>query len=139
MNLNELWKNTGEWLRGGGPMSEVVMSSRIRLARNVEGLPFLSTAGPAERTEIFRCVTNALTLVVRGEDLRAVDHDNTPPVDRSILVERHLISRQHVSGEGRRGVTVSPDETRAVMINEEDHLRIQGLRAGLRFDAVWED
>lgn len=139
MTLDELWKGTGEWLRGGGPMSEVVVSSRIRLARNVDGLPFLSTAGPSERTEVFRCVTNAITSVSDDEDLLVVDVENASPVDRAMLVERHLISRQHVNGEGSRGVTISSDETRAVMINEEDHLRIQGMRGGLRFDTVWED
>jgi protein arginine kinase len=139
MTFDELWKGTGEWLRSGGPFSEVVVSSRIRLARNVDGLPFLSTAGPAERTEIFRCVTNAITAVTPEDDLLVVDIENAGAVDRAMLVERHLISRQHVSGEGSRGVTISPDETRAVMINEEDHLRIQGIRGGLRFDEVWED
>jgi protein arginine kinase len=139
MNFDDLWKGTGEWLRSGGPMSEVVVSSRIRLARNVDGLPFLSTAGPAERTEILRCVTNAITNIAHGEEVLVVDVENAAPVDRAMLVERHLISRQHVNGEGSRGVTISPDETRAVMINEEDHLRIQGIRGGLRFDAVWED
>jgi protein arginine kinase len=139
MNFDELWKGTGEWLRSGGPMSEVVVSSRIRLARNVDGLPFLSTAGPAERTEIYRCVTNAITSVAHGEDVLVVDIETAQPVDQSMLVERHLISRQHVNSEGSRGVTISSDETRVVMINEEDHLRIQGIRGGLRFDAVWED
>lgn len=139
MKFDDLWKGTGQWLRGGGPMSEVVVSSRIRLARNVDGLPFLSTAGPAERTEIFRCVTNAITSVADGDDLLVVDIENAQPVDRTMLVERHLISRQHVSGDGSRGVTISSDETKAVMINEEDHLRIQGMRGGLQFEAVWED
>lgn len=139
MTLGDLWKGTGEWLRSGGPMSDVVVSSRIRLARNVEGLPFLSTAGPAERTEIFRCVTNAISAVSDGDDLLIVDIENASAVDRALLVERHLISRQHVAGEGSRGVTISSDEKTAVMINEEDHLRIQGIRGGLRFDEVWED
>jgi len=139
MTFDELWKTPGEWLRGDGPMSDVVISSRIRLARNLADQPFLATAAPSDRTEIFRCVTDAITSTPAGADSIVVDVEDADPIDRSLLVERHLISRQHVAAEGARGVTISPDETLAVMINEEDHLRIQGLRSGLQLDNVWSD
>lgn len=139
MTIDELTRTTGEWLRGVGRMSDVVISSRIRLARNLADHPFLATAGATERTEVYRFLADAVTATWVDRDALLVDMEQTDPIDREVLVERHLVSRQHVEGEGSRGVTIAPDETRALMLNEEDHLRIQGLRSGLELEAVWED
>lgn len=139
MTLDDLTQTTGEWLRGVGPLCDVVISSRIRLARNLAGQPFLSTATPAERTEIYRTVADAFAATTMGKDSVLIDVNGADPIDQEVLVERHLVSRQHVSAEGSRGVTVSSDETRALMINEEDHLRMQALRSGMQLDAVWTD
>ncbi len=138
MTIDELTKTTGEWLRGVGPLADVVVSSRIRLARNLAEHPFLSTAGETERTEIYRCLVDEIASTPAGESSIFVDLDKTSPIDQDVLVERHLTSRQHASGKGSRGVAISPDETQALMINEEDHLRIQGLRSGLQLEAIWE-
>ncbi len=139
MTIDDLTKTTGEWLRGVGPMADVVISSRIRLARNLAEHTFLATAGESERTEIYRCLVHEITSASNGADCLVIDLNEIGPIDQGVLVERHLISRQHAAGEGSRGVTVSPGETRALMINEEDHLRIQGLRSGLQLEAIWED
>ncbi len=139
MTIDELTPKTGEWLRGVGPMSDVVISSRIRLARNLADRPFLSTASATTRTEIYRSLVDTITSTPAGADAWLVDIEQTDPIDREVLVERHLVSRQHIDGEGSRGVTISPNETRALMINEEDHLRIQGLRSGLELEALWEE
>jgi protein arginine kinase len=120
-------------------MSDVVISSRIRLARNLADHPFLTTANATERTEIYRCLADGIASTSMGKDALLVDLEQTDPVDREVLAERHLISRQHVTTEGTRGVTISPCETQAVMINEEDHLRIQALRSGLELEALWDD
>ena len=138
MKIDDLLNSTGEWLRGEGPLADVVVSSRIRLARNLAERPFLSSAGDADRTEIYRTTVDQVTSDTDADavlvDLQDADRD-----DRNFLVERHLISRQHAAGEGSRGVTISRDERRAVMINEEDHLRIQALRSGLDLEALWAD
>lgn len=139
MTINDLLRTTGEWLRSGGKMSDVVVSSRIRLARNLAERPFLTTASSSARTEIYRCVADAVTSTSAGEDALLIDIDSADELDRDFLVERHLISRQLVGAEGSRGVAVSSGETRALMINEEDHLRIQGLRSGLELATIWED
>lgn len=139
MNVGDLIHGTGEWLRGEGPMSDVVVSSRVRLARNLASQPFLTTAGQGDRAEIFRCVSEAIIATPIGAKDEIIDLQQTEAIDRHVLVERHLISRQHAAAEGSRGVTVAPDETRAVMINEEDHLRIQGLRSGLQLEALWTE
>jgi len=139
MTLDDLTKTTGEWLRGVGPMSDIVISSRIRLARNLADQPFLSTASTTERTEIYHAVAGAFADTPPGKDAMLIDVEHADAVDQEVLVERHLVSRQQVNAEGSRGVTVSADETRALMINEEDHLRMQGLRSGLQLGNVWDD
>lgn len=139
MTLDDLAQTTGEWLRGVGPMADVVISSRVRLARNLTEYPFLATAGPSERTDIYRTLTECIAATSVGADALLIDVETTDPIDRQLLVERHLISRQHAAGEGDRGVSISPSETRALMINEEDHLRIQALRSGLQLPTLWEE
>jgi protein arginine kinase len=67
-----------------------------------------------------------------------VDLDGAPEIDRQLLVERHLISKPHATAEGARGVAVGENETTSIMINEEDHLRIQVLRSGLQLEEAWE-
>ena len=137
--FDDILRSTGEWLRGEGPLNEVVLSSRIRLARNLADFPFLSTAAESERTEIFRLISEEILSETPDGRTILIDMDSAEPLERELLVERHLVSRQHASGEGARGVTFSPEETRALMINEEDHLRIQTLRSGLQLEAAWEE
>lgn len=139
MTLDELALTTGEWLRGVGPMADVVISSRVRLARNLAEYPFLATAGAKDRADIYRTLTERIAATPVGADALLVDVETTDPIDRQLLVERHLISRQQAVGEGNRGVSISPSETRALMINEEDHLRIQALRSGLQLQILWEE
>ncbi len=139
MTLNELTDTTGEWLRGVGPLSDVVISSRVRLARNLADYPFLASAGTTERTEVFRAIADQIASTSFGETALFIDLEEADELDRQMLVERHLISQQHAGGEGSRGVSIAPVETSAVMINEEDHLRIQALRSGLSLDPLWEE
>jgi protein arginine kinase len=136
-NLDELARGTGAWLRGAGPLSEVVISSRVRLARNLKGFRFLAKASESERREIYRTLADRISETELGQGCFLVDIDEAAPLDRQLLVERHLISRQHAEGEGSRGVAVSLSEERALMINEEDHLRIQVLGSGLRLEEQW--
>lgn len=139
MSLDELTGLPGEWLRGSGPMSDVVLSSRVRLARNLADYPFLATATATERTEIYRALTQGISSSSLGVNSFLVDVEHAESLDRQLLVERHLISRHHAAGEGSRGVSISQSESRSIMINEEDHLRIQALCSGLQLEPLWED
>ncbi len=139
MNVDDLSSKTGEWLRGEGQLADVVVSSRVRLARNLAEYPFLSKASPSERTEIYRTITEEIAAASVIDDELLVDIEDADPIDRQFLVERNLISRNHAGGEGSRGVGISRAETRSLMINEEDHLRIQGLRSGLDLDSLWQE
>lgn len=138
MDLSDFTSPVGEWLRGEGPESDIVISSRVRLARNLAGHRFLSRASDEELQEIASNVAAYLTragspfakLFFRIADL--------PELDRYVLVERHLISREHASPEPWRAIAATTDERMSVMINEEDHLRLQALGSGLQLTDAWK-
>jgi protein arginine kinase len=139
MIIDDLARQSGEWLRGIGPMSDIVISSRIRLARNVAGYPFLSKATEEQRTELATIIRRNVDESATSGDWSYLEMAKTDELDQQILIERHLISRQHADARGSRGVAVSKNESVAVMVNEEDHLRLQVLRSGLQLDEVWDD
>ncbi|MCK6457749.1 MAG: protein arginine kinase [Phycisphaerae bacterium] len=139
MILDELTTHPGEWLRGTGPMSDVVISSRVRLARNIRTYPFVSKADPETRDELCELLRASIKSASKDREWSYVDLSPLDELDRQVLVERHLISRQHADGDGCRGVAFSPTETVALMVNEEDHLRMQSIRSGLRLDEVWQE
>src|SRR6476659_8744939 len=138
MKLSDLTNHAGEWLRGSGPMSEIVISSRIRLARNIAGYHFLTKCTRHQRTSLEHRVRDVILNAGLVAQMLYVDLDNAPDVDRHLLVERHLISKHHAAAEGSRGVAVGENETLSIMVNEEDHLRIQVLRSGLQLEEAWD-
>lgn len=138
MEIPELIHSTGEWLRGDGPHSDIVISSRIRLARNLAHHRFSVTMSPEERREVMQTVRDALASIPSGSHLHWIDLEETPPLHRKVLVERHLISREHDEADHARGVAIDSLEMISVMVNEEDHLRIQSLRSGLRLHEGFE-
>ena len=134
MDLSDLARRPTEWLRGTGRMSDVVISSRVRLARNLAGMPFLGRCSEDQTTEIEHRLRDCILRADLTDETLYVNIAESSEIDRGLLVERHLISRQHASGVRNRGVAFSPSETMAIMVNEEDHLRLQILRSGLELD-----
>ncbi len=120
-------------------MSEIVISSRIRLARNVVGFPFLSRASRQQRMALETRVRETILGAQLAPKTMYVNLEDAPDIDRQLLVERHLISKPHATAEGARGVAVTENEQVAIMVNEEDHLRIQVLRSGLQLEEAWEE
>jgi protein arginine kinase len=138
MNLSDLASQPGEWLRGTGPESDVIISSRIRLARNLVEFPFLTHATEAQRQMIVDKIRTALTEAGIIPDPIFLNIDDLSDVQRTLLVERHLISRELTEGEGPRAVVFGDGERISLMINEEDHLRMQVLRSGLELASAWQ-
>jgi protein arginine kinase len=138
MKLSDLTSRAGEWLRGSGPRSEIVISSRIRLARNIAGMTFLSRCTRTQRAECEERARHAIVDAKLADRVLYVNLEKSPELDRQLLVERHLISKPHAAAEGARGVAITEDETVSIMVNEEDHLRIQVLRSGLQLEQAWE-
>jgi protein arginine kinase len=139
MKLSDLTSRAGEWLRGSGPMSEIVISSRIRLARNVAGFNFISRCSRHDRASLEKQVRDVILSAKLAPKTLYVDLEHAPEIDRQLLVERHLISKPHATAEGARGVAVTEDETVSIMVNEEDHLRLQVLRSGLNLEDAWDE
>lgn len=125
------------WMGGSGADSDVVLSCRVRLARNLADVPFPGAASPAQREHVYELVRSAAERARGLGQLQAMHLDDLTPLDRQILVERHLISPQQADGGEGRGVILRSDEGVSIMINEEDHLRIQGFFPGLEAHNAW--
>lgn len=139
MNFESLTRTSGEWLRGSGPDSDIVISSRIRLARNLSDYPFPTRADDDVRNEVESVLRKEIRKLEVGDDLLYLDVDSLGALDRQFLVERQLISREHAETHGTRAVGIGPRETISLMINEEDHLRMQVLRSGFALPECWEE
>ena len=138
MNLDDMVRSPSPWLQPGGPQGDIVLSTRVRLARNVAGRPFLTRLRPDEQQELVGVLRTAI-LAALGPDMTWFDLEGMPEIDRRCLVERHLVSRELAGGEGPRGVAIGPEQRVAVMACEEDHIRLQVYHAGLRLDDAWQE
>jgi protein arginine kinase len=139
MDLDSLTHTSGEWLRGTGPESDIVVSSRIRLARNLAAFPFTNRASGHQKAEIEAMLRDRVAKVELEPRLAYVNVPSLSAIDRQLLVERQLISRELANAEGPRGVALAPAETFSLMVNEEDHLRLQVMRSGFALDEAWQD
>ena len=141
MHLDDLASSSGEWLKGTGPESDIVISSRIRLARNLADFPFISRTTEADRTEIEQTLHSHVTSLQESGKFPSgtlyYSVGDLEEVDRQFLVERQLISRELAESEGARAAVIDPSERFSVMINEEDHLRFQVMHSGLDLASTW--
>lgn len=137
MDLHEFLIPPAETARRKGPHDRIVMSSRVRLARNVKGAPFPSWAKKPERIKIMESIRPAVETLPEMREAFSQSMDNLSALDKQILVERHLISREHAAKGAGSGLVLNRDETLCVMLNEEDHLRMQALRPGLQLRQAW--
>ena len=138
VQVDTLTETSGEWLRGSGPESDVVVSSRLRLARNLAQFPFPVRAGHTLKAEVADLLRETLTDLDAAPTLHYFDVDDLSDLDRHLLFERQLVSRELADGDGPRGVAVSRDQSVSVMVNEEDHLRIQVLASGFAVGDAWD-
>lgn len=138
MNLDELVGRCGEWLRSSGPEADIVISSRIRLARNLAEFPFIRQCSEQDRVALERHVRHRLLTVAEFQQALPIDVASASALDRQFLVERQMISRELRDTTGARSVLIGPGEAFSVMINEEDHLRIQVMHSGFDLQPAWE-
>jgi protein arginine kinase len=125
---------------GEGPESDIVISSRIRLARNLSTVPFPHLLDHEKGRQCLEFITEAWKKASNKEltEMELVTFDQTTSLDRQILVEKHLISPNHASANSPyRGLLMNNDGSAAIMINEEDHLRLQCLLPGLQLDECY--
>lgn len=137
--LEEMTDRVSSWLAGDGEQSRIVLSSRVRLARNVKGMVYPPYANTETRTRVVDFIHSAL------EKSKELDHglffrsEEISDLDRAFLIERHLISPEFLHTDTVSGLFISSDERLAVMINEEDHLRIQAINSGLAITTALEN
>lgn len=136
-NVDKLVSKSGARLRGSGPDSDVVFSSRVRLARNLAGYSFVSRLSGFDREKILASVREAAEKILPSESFWFFDSSSFSGNDAVFLLERQLVSREFVDVKEPRAVLVDKGEDFSVMVLEEDHLRIQGMTAGFDFDTAW--
>ncbi len=138
MSIHEFLISPAEASKRTGPHDRIVLSSRVRLARNLTGLAFPGWAKKAERVKALGVIRPAVEALPAMADRFADAMDNLSQLEKQILVERHLISREHAAKSSGSGLVLNREETISVMINEEDHLRMQALRPGLQIKQAWQ-
>ena len=138
MKLTDISNDINEWFNGSGPLADIVVSSRIRLARNLAGHKFLSRCSNNDKTEILEKLRDVMMSLNLGDKVFYISVDKEPILNKHFLVERHLISRHLAFGKGPRGVVIAEREFFTAMINEEDHLRIQVFKAGCQLSQCAE-
>src|SRR5260370_3467854 len=122
----------GEWLRGEGPHHQIVISSRVRFARNLRNRAFPGWAKKAERTAILDLIRPRVEELAEMQEPFSELLQDLSALEKQVLVERHLISREHAAKSVGSAIIMNRKQTLSVMVNEEDHLRIQSIRSGLQ-------
>ena len=137
MNLNDLVYHTSEWLKGTGPNSDIVISSRIRLARNLKSMPFPHWAGKKQGEESLQTILGAVQKLSIANGTTSILLADVDGIDKQFLVERHLMSNEHAQHPNNKALVIDSDEVISIMVNEEDHLRIQVMQSGFNLYEAW--
>lgn len=137
MDIHTFLVSPADIARRKGPHDRIVMSSRVRLARNIRDAAFPGWAKKPERVRVLDLIRPAIEGLPDMKDSFSDAMDSLSTLDKQILVERHLISREHAAKSAGSGLVLNRDESLCVMINEEDHLRMQALRPGLNLRQAW--
>jgi protein arginine kinase len=137
MRFSTLVKHPADWMTGGEGKHDAVLTSRIRLARNLRRHPFPGWAKRDQRAAALDLMRPAVEALPAMKDGFSQELGGLSPVQKQVLVERHLISREHAArGEGSAAV-IERRQTFSLMLNEEDHLRMQSIRPGLQLAAAF--
>ena len=138
MRVNSLINSFACWLDGSGGESNIIISSRVRLARNLKKFPFPDRAKHSKLRQIINIVTEKYADVDDLKDSIYINVNKILEIDRQFLMERRLISPDMVQRKLPAGLIIGKDEQVSIMINEEDHLRIQSMQSGLEINKAWE-
>ena len=138
MRFATLIKNPADWMRGSGPHSDVVMTSRVRLARNLRGYPFPGWSQEKQRIDMLGMARPLVEMLPEMKDGYSEDYGTLSKIKKQVLVERHIISREHAARSTGCAVIVDRKQSLSIMINEEDHFRMQGIRPGLNLRGAFD-
>lgn len=124
-------------MAGGGHDGDIVLSSRIRLARNLEGVPFPNRATKEQLANVVDELRKSINILGPNGKYMLIEMEKLSPLERYVLVEKHIISPNYAQEPENRALVVSDDACISIMINEEDHLRIQSMTPGLSLDEAF--
>jgi protein arginine kinase len=136
-SFEELVAAPSRWLSGEGPHADLVLSTRIRLARNLGQVPFTHRAREEQLQGVLLSVSGAAQHAHSFEHALLLRMNELSAVERQVLVERHLVSHELGDATRPRAVLVAPGERVSLMINEEDHLRLQAITPGFQLAEAW--
>lgn len=137
MKIQSLLRTPNEWIRASGPEAEIVFSSRVRLARNLRGFVFPPWSKEPWLKRVAIQILQAVKVNDYFRECWIFDMSELSPIERKFLLERHLISQEFMRGEKAQVLVALPGEIVSMMINEEDHLRIQTILSGLQLMEAW--
>lgn len=126
------------WMQGNGPHNGIILSSRIRLARNIADIPFPSGLDAEHAKKVADMVRDSLSKTDTSLKFRNYVMKDIHPIEKQALVERHLISPGLMKNSTSGAALISDDGALSIMINEEDHIRIQAILSGLQIKKAWE-
>lgn len=128
------------WYTSHSPEDDIAVSTRIRLARNLSGLPFPAGMTPEQRRELNLKVKNAVlqSNTPFAKSLKYIDMADVPQTEIAAMVERHIISPEFAEENAERAIIISADESISIMIGEEDHVRIQVILGGLQLEKAYD-
>lgn len=131
-------KEISSWMKESGPQGEIVLGSRCRLARNLQGIPFPDAASRDQLKEVLKKVSQTLPFLEPLDNFNYKEMASMDSLERELLVEEHLVSPKFIQQPQQRAVVVNEESNVSIMVNEEDHLRIQVLYPGLQLEQAWQ-
>lgn len=137
MTIDDLVQRKSEWLKGEGPKSNIAISTRLRIARNIQGHLFFDRANEKEREHTLETIVSAVKKSKFLKNALFIKIRDITEIDRYFLVERHLMSREHMQATASKGLVVEEKEVISAMLNEEDHIRLQVLQSGFNVMDAW--
>lgn len=138
MRFSTLIRHPADWMAGGASEQSAVITSRIRLARNLRGHSFPGWAKKGERAEALEILRPAVEGLPAMKDAFSRELGELSSVQKQVLVERHLISREHAARGDGSGAVIERRQSFSIMLNEEDHLRMQSIRSGLKLTEAYK-
>jgi protein arginine kinase len=138
MKIASILSTPGGWLSPYGGNQPIIISSRVRLARNLAKLPFPGWAKKSERMRILEEIKPEVDELEPMREAFSEQLNELTAIEKQVLVERHLISREHAAKGIGSAVIIDPVQTISIMINEEDHLRMQAIASGLQLQKTFE-
>ncbi|MFX4301168.1 protein arginine kinase [Alicyclobacillus tolerans] len=141
MSLGDfLQRATSRWMKEGGPEDDIILTSRIRVARNLQGMPFPILQTDSHAHQVLESIHTAVQhpSMQKLGNFEWINCKDLSAIDRQVFVEKHLISPDLAESYKHGAVVLREDEVISIMINEEDHLRIQVIMPGFRLQDAWQ-